>query len=196
VRSELGIGLDDVVVGSVGHLRPEKAFEVLVEAHSRIARTRPNAHLIIAGEGAERQRLEQEIERLGSRGKVHLLGLRDDVADVLAALDIAVCCSDYEGGPLSVMEYMSAALPIVATDVGGLPELIRNEESGLLVAPRAPAELAECVERLLSDPIRAERLGSRAREIYRDGYSIESWIDRLERLYAALLDAKRLQTPT
>jgi glycosyltransferase involved in cell wall biosynthesis len=187
VRAELGIDPGAPAVGSVGHLRPEKAFEVLVEAAAELCPDRPDLTVLIAGEGRERAALEALIEARGLAGRVRLLGARDDVPDLLAALDVAVCCSDFEGGPLSVMEYMEAGLPVVATDVGGLPELVEEGDTGLLVPPRDPTALAAALNRLLADPGLRGRMGERAREERRRRWDLAVWARRLEALYAELL---------
>jgi glycosyltransferase involved in cell wall biosynthesis len=187
MRAELGIPLDAPVVGSVGHLRPEKAFEVLVEAVSIARDSHPGLIALIAGEGPLRADLEAQSARLGVEGAVRFLGARNDVPDLLAALDVAVCCSDFEGGPLSVMEYMEAGLPVVATRVGGLPELVRDGESGLLVPPRDPRALAEAIARVLDDPSLRAGMGARGRELQDELGGLEGWISRIEGLYGALL---------
>lgn len=185
VRDELGIAADVRLIGSVGHLRSEKAYEVLIAALPQL--DDGAAELLIAGEGPERERLERLAGELGVADRVHLPGARADVPDLLAALDVAVCCSDFEGGPLSVMEYMGAALPIVATDVGGLPELVRDGETGLLVPARDPAALAAAIDRLGADPALAGRLGAAAYELRAREYDIDAWVGRLDRLYGELL---------
>ena len=123
-------------------------------------------------------------------GSVRLLGARDDVPDLLAALDVAVCCSDFEGGPLSVMEYMGAGLPVVATRVGGLPELVHDGETGILVEPRDPGALADAVAGLLGDPERSGHLGAAGRELRAAEYDVDVWVKRLEDLYESRLDAR------
>ncbi|MCO5325478.1 MAG: glycosyltransferase [Solirubrobacterales bacterium] len=175
------------LVVSVGHLRPEKAFEVLVEAASLLPERHRGTRFLIAGEGGERAKLEDLRGRLDVSESVLIPGARSDVADILAAADVAVCCSDFEGGPLSVMEYMEAGLPVVATEVGGLPELVREDETGLLVPPRDPAALAAGLTRLLDDPSLRRRLGEEGRRLQAELYGIDAWIRRLEALYSSLL---------
>jgi glycosyltransferase involved in cell wall biosynthesis len=191
IRTELGIPADAPLIGSVGHLRSEKAFEVLIEATARLRERSPDANVLIAGEGPEREMLEGLRSRLGLDGAVHLPGARSDIPDVLAALDVAVCCSDFEGGPLSVMEYMGAGLPVVATRVGGLPELVQDGETGILVEPRDPAALADAIRGLLADPDRRHELGSAGRDLRDREYDVGVWMRRIEALYALLLDARR-----
>lgn len=190
VREELGIGSGQPVVVSVGFLRPEKAYEVLIEAAAQIAPSIPGLRVLIAGGGPERPRLEALIEELGLSDVVSLLGVRADVPNLLAAADVAVCCSDFEGGPLAVMEYMGAGLPVVASRVGGLPELVRDGETGVLVPPRDPSALAEAVAALLADPSRSQRLGEAGRELRDREYSIGAFIGRLQALYERLLERR------
>jgi glycosyltransferase involved in cell wall biosynthesis len=186
-RSQLAISPTAPVIASVGHLRSEKAYEVLIEATSILRERFRELVVLIAGEGEERPRLERLVDDLGLGSTVRLLGSRDDVADLLAACDLAVCCSDFEGGPLSVMEYMDAALAVVATNVGGMPELVRDRETGLLVPPRDPRSLAGAVAELLDDPKRRRGMGEAGRELRRGEYGIERWVERLESLYQELL---------
>jgi glycosyltransferase involved in cell wall biosynthesis len=190
LRRDLGIEAGAPVIGSVGHLRAEKAYDVLIEAAAALRDRHPGLRVLIAGEGPERESLEALRSKLGLEGTVLMPGPRDDVADVLAAIDVAVCCSDFEGGPLSVMEYMAAGRPVVATRVGGLPELVRDGETGVLVDPRDPDALADAAGSLLGDPALRERLGERGREVQRAEYDIDVWAGRLERLYADLLSGR------
>jgi glycosyltransferase involved in cell wall biosynthesis len=192
IREELGIGSGEVVVGSVGHLRREKAYEVLIEAAALLRDDRGlRPAVLIAGEGPERPRLEEQIAARGLGDSVRLLGARTDVPDLLAALDVAVCCSDFEGGPLSVMEYMEAGLPVVATDVGGLPELLAGGQTGILVPPRSPGTLATVLAGLIADADERRRMGEGGRRMRRERWSLEAWIARIEALYLELLSGRR-----
>jgi glycosyltransferase involved in cell wall biosynthesis len=191
IRAELGIEPGQPVVVTVGFLRKEKAYEVLIEAAAQIAPSVPGLRVLIAGGGPEQAKLQALIDDLGLSEVVTLLGIRGDVPDLLAAADIAVCCSDFEGGPLAVMEYMGAGLPVVATRVGGLPELVRDGETGVLVPPRDPAALADALAGLLEEPARREALGAAGRRLREDEYGIDSFIGRLEALYERLLSEAR-----
>jgi glycosyltransferase involved in cell wall biosynthesis len=186
VRAELGVGAGDAVVISVGFLRRPKAMDVLIEAAARLAPRFRSLKVLIVGEGEERPAYEAMIERLGLAGTVDLLGLRSDVPDLLAASDVAVLSTDSEGSPLSVMEYMDAGLPVVATRVGGIPDLIDDEVEGLLVERRDPEGLANAIERLLSDPAEARRMGERARERRRREFDIRVMVANLQDLYLHL----------
>jgi len=193
VRSELGIGSADPVVGTVGFLRPLKALDVLIRCAALLAPQFPGLRVLIVGDGEERERLEALIEELGLHQTVTILGLRADAADVIEAFDVAVCCSDSEGSPLSVMEYMEAAKPVVATRVGGVPDLIDDGVHGLLVEPQDPAGLAAAVAALLRDRERAAPLGDRGRERRRREFDLGVTVKALEELYLELHARSRRQ---
>jgi glycosyltransferase involved in cell wall biosynthesis len=186
VRRELGVGTDDPLIGVVCELRAQKALEVLFEAALRLRDEFPALTVLVAGDGPERERLEAEVRRLGLEGTVRLLGIRRDVPALLDALDVAVLSSDYEGSPLSVMEYMAAGLPVVSTRVGGVPELVEDGREGLLVPPRDPAALADAIRRLLRDQAEAERLGANGRVRQRREFSLDAMVRRVEELYEEL----------
>ena len=186
VRRELGIDASAPVIGVVCELRAQKALDVLFEAAVLLREEFPGLAVLVAGDGPERQRLEAEVQRLHVNDTVRLLGIRRDVPALLDALDVAVLSSDYEGSPLSVMEYMAAGKPVVSTRVGGLPELIEEGRQGLLVEPRSPEALAEAVGRLLRDPEEARRMGVAGRERQQREFSLDAMVRRVEQLYEEL----------
>ena len=186
VRAELGIEPGAPVLGVVCELRAQKALEVLFEAAALLLAEFPTLKVLVAGDGPERARLEEGARRLGVANTVLFLGIRRDVPAVLAAVDVAVLSSDYEGSPLSVMEYMAAAKPVVSTRVGGVPELVKDDVHGLLVEPRDPEALAEAVARLLRDPALAKRLGAVGRKRQQREFSLEAMVRRIEDLYEEL----------
>ena len=186
VREELGISAGSPVVATVCQLRAEKALEVLVDAAALLRPDFPELKVLIAGDGQEEAVLRERIRHKGLEGVVELLGTRRDVADLLAAADVAVCCSDFEGTPLSVMEYMGVGLPVVATRVGGLPEMIDDGVHGLLFEKRDAGGLSGALARLLNDPEERKRMGSRARERQRERFDLDGATRWVERLYTEL----------
>jgi glycosyltransferase involved in cell wall biosynthesis len=190
VRAELGIAPGAPVIGTVSVLRPQKALDVLLRATQDLLPEFPGLKVLIAGEGDRRFVLEDLAKELGIDDSVIFLGVRTDVPDVLAALDVAVSSSDFEGSPLSVMEFMEAALPIVATRVGGVPDLIEDGAHGLLVEPQDPAAFAAAVARMLRDRDAARAMGERARERRRTEFDIDVMVRRLEQLYTELRGAR------
>jgi glycosyltransferase involved in cell wall biosynthesis len=187
VRAMLGIQPGVPVVGLVGVLRPQKAISVLVHAAALLKDDWPHAQVLVVGDGPERASLEQLTRELGLQGTVRFIGHRSDVPDLLLALDVAVCCSDFEGSPLAVMEYMEASLPVVATAVGGVPDLIEPGVNGLLVPPRDPQRLATAIAELLRDRQRARAMGARGRERRLNEFDIDVLVHRLEDLYCELV---------
>ena len=195
VRRELGIAKDAPVIGVVCELRAQKALEVLFAAAARLRQDLPGLRVLVAGDGPERESLEQEARRLDLDGTVQLLGIRRDVPALLDALDVAVLSSDYEGSPLSVMEYMAAGKPVVSTRVGGVPELVEDGVHGLLVEPRDPAALAAAIGRLLRDPAEARRLGEQGRERQQRELSLDAMVGKIEDLYEELWLASPRRRP-
>jgi glycosyltransferase involved in cell wall biosynthesis len=143
---------------------------------------------VLLGEGPDLDELRSLVVGLGLEREVLLTGNRPDVPDVLAALDVAVLSSIWEGAPLALLEYMAAGAPIVATAVGAVPELIDDGVHGLLVGARDPAALAAAIARLLDDPPLARRLGGAARARQRAEFDLGVQIERLERLYVELFE--------
>lgn len=189
IRAELGLSHDTPIIGAVGGLRPEKAFDVLLDAHSQLRERGRRAHLVIAGDGPHRTELERRMERLGLARHVHLLGHRTDIDAILRRVDVGVMSSDWEGMPLFVFECMAAGVPLVATAVGGLPDMVSGEETGLLVPPRDPSALANAIERVLADHCLGQRLAAAAAARL-DQFTIDSVAERFAGLYEQLA-AKR-----
>jgi glycosyltransferase involved in cell wall biosynthesis len=194
VRAELGISPDTPVIGTVATLRPYKGVDVLIEAAALLVAECPDLQALVAGgdEGGDptvREGLRGLIAELGLERNVRLLGFRDDVPAVIEAFDVAVCSSDFEGSPLSVMEYMEEAKPVVATAVGGIPDLISEGVNGALVERRNPAALAAAIAPLLADSALRDEMGARGRELRRAEYSIEATVRNVAELYERLTAA-------
>lgn len=186
LRAELGVEPGQPVIGTVCVLREQKALWVLLRAAAILRDAFPGLQVLIVGEGGERGRIESLISELGLGDTVRLLGRRTDIADILPTLDLAVCCSDYEGSPLSIIEYMDAGRAVVSTAVGGVPDLIEDGVHGLLVEPRDPDAFAAAVAGLLRDPERAREMGERGRQRRHHELGIDRTVARLESLYEEL----------
>jgi glycosyltransferase involved in cell wall biosynthesis len=189
VREEFGLAAETPVVGTVCGLRPQKALDVLVRASARLAEAVPGVRVLILGEGIERQALEALICELGLGETVSLLGAwpPEDVPDFLEEIDVAALSSDYEGTPLAVLEFMAAGKPVVATAVGGVPDLVEDGVHGLLLPPRRPDVLAGALEALLVDPERRARLGAAARERQQREFDFGRMVSSVEDLYVELV---------
>jgi glycosyltransferase involved in cell wall biosynthesis len=162
VRASLGASSENVVIVCVGALEPVKAHAKLLEAMAILIRTTPHARLWLVGEGYLREDLERHVATLGLQNVVRFLGWRTDVHAILAAADISVLASRSEGMPLAIMESMACQRAVIATRVGGLPELIEDGISGLLVNADSSTQLAEAMHCLTIEPERRKALGTAA----------------------------------
>jgi glycosyltransferase involved in cell wall biosynthesis len=193
VRPELGVPAGVPLVGAVGRLFPEKGYDDLMRAVAVLRDRGRELRCVVVGDGREAHEevLRALIPELGIEREMSLAGRRSDIPDVIRAFDVAVLPSKREGSPLAMLEYMAAGAPIVATSVGGVPELITDGESGLLVPPDDPAALADAIDRLLGDRELAQRLGRAAKARQRAQYDLDVVVHRLEQMYVELLSRAR-----
>ena len=191
IRTELRVPTGVPLIGAVGRLFPEKGYDDLIRAVTLLLHRGRDLRCVILGDGREwhEQELRALIAQLGVGGQVMMLGRRTDVPDAIRSFDIAVLSSRREGSPLAMLEYMAGGAPIVATRVGGVPELVHDGEHALLVGPQDPEALAAALERLLDDPALAQRLGAAARARQRAEYDLDVVVHRLERLYVELYES-------
>jgi glycosyltransferase involved in cell wall biosynthesis len=185
-RAALGLLPGDFVVGTVAVLRPEKAVDVLFRGVHLLRDELPNLRVVVVGDGPQRHALEAMVDALGLRRTVTFLGFRRDVEKLLPSMDVCVNSSHFEGSPLAVMEFMGSGRPIVATSVGGVPELLEDGACGLLVPPSDPPALAAAIRRLEQDPELRTTLAARALARHRASFDIRANIKGLERLYEQL----------
>jgi glycosyltransferase involved in cell wall biosynthesis len=190
VRGELGLSKEARAVGLVARLDHwGKGHREFFTALAGIKGRHPLEALIIGG-GRREAEMRQLAESLGLAGRVHFLGQRDDVPDLLAALDLFVLPSHQEGVSLALLEAMAAGLPVIAAAVGGLPEVVADGESGLLIPAGDPEALAAALERLLGDPEFAAKLGSNARRQVEANYSAERLGREINEIYEELVASK------
>jgi glycosyltransferase involved in cell wall biosynthesis len=184
VRAEFGIAPDAPVVAIVGRLAPDKRHGDAIAAFAEIAAARPRARLVVVGAGRLLGDLRDLAARLAPPESVVFAGERDDVAAILDAAQVLAVTSVREGMPHTILEAMVAGVPIAATAVAGIPEMIRDGREGLLVPPGAPAEMARAVGRLLDDRTLASRLAAAASERVRAEFGLRAMIDRIEECFA------------
>jgi sugar transferase (PEP-CTERM/EpsH1 system associated) len=177
----------ELVIGCVGRLSEEKRHGVIFRAVAALIADHPRVRLFVVGDGPLRPVLEEEVERLDLEEHVAFLGLRSDVPELLGAMDVLVLASSTEGLPLVVIEAMASGLPIVATRVGGLPELVEEGRNGLLVPPDDPDALANALRSLLADETLRSRMGREGRRMAEERFSLAEAARRHARLYARLL---------
>ncbi len=187
VRSSLGVPPSAPIVVSIGRHVPEKGYRHLVDGAALLARTKPGVHWILVGDGELRGELEAQARRLGLAPHVRFAGWRDDVAEVLALADVFVLPSESEGFGRVLVEAMAMGRPVVATNVGGIPDIVLDGETGLLVEPADPAALASAVGALLDEPARAARLGAAGRARAESTFSLGAHVDAVERVYDEII---------
>jgi len=172
----------------VANLRPEKGHDTLLAAAPRILARYPDASFTFVGEGPQREKLEMLVRALGLTGRVQFLGESQDPAPILASHDLFVLPSRSEAFPNALIEAMATALPVVATDVGGIPEVVRPGVNGRLVPPDDVGALADAVLTLMDDPAAAAALGQAARADVERHYTIDRMVERFEQLYLAEIE--------
>jgi glycosyltransferase involved in cell wall biosynthesis len=185
VRRELGIAPDELLLVAVGNLYTVKGHMILLQALSALHRSEEQLpwRLAIAGRGDEEMPLRTFAEAEGLADRVHLLGYREDVPDILTAGDVFVMPSLSEGLPLALVEAMSAGLPVVASQVGGIPEVVEHEREALLTPPGNPDALADALRRLMRDEATRVTLGGAARRRALSDFGVRAMGDAYERLY-------------
>ena len=180
---EYGMEPGSQIVGVVARLEPEKGHPTLLEAWPRVLRSVPDAYLLIVGEGSRRDALEAQARHLRIAHRVVFTGRRDDVPAVTAALDVAVLPSYREAQGLSILEAMALSRPVVASDVGGIPEMITDGVTGLLVPPHDADALAAGITRLLVDHSFADTIGRAGHDVVHDRFCIELMVDAIQAIY-------------
>ena len=192
-RKELGISPDSLVVGYVGWLIPIKGVTYLVNAMAEVIQRHPNGLLLLVGKGDEKGeeevKLSKQVKNLGILDNVRFLGWRPDVNEIMGCFDIFVLPSLNEGMGRVLVEAMSAGLPIVASRVGGIPDLVKDGENGLLVPPADAGALEQAISDLLSDNSRKKHMGETGKKMCRP-YSIEAMVEKIDDLYSRLVEER------
>jgi glycosyltransferase involved in cell wall biosynthesis len=189
-RRQFGWNEEVPVIGMVARLIPQKGHDVLLDALPAVLRHSPTAQLVLIGDGPLRLALEAQAVRLGIKDHVQFLGYREDSAAWMAGFEIFVHPSRWEGFGLVLLEAMNASLPIVATTAGAIPEIVRHGETGLLVPPDQPAELAAALCTLLRDQPRATAMGTAGRRRLEDTFSVTDMVEQTCAVYRRCLERK------
>lgn len=188
LRRALGRRPDDFLCIFVARLDPIKDHRTAIRAIQEITRQRPDVHLLVVGDGPERDRIQKLIDEASLQANVHLLGTRHDIPELLSAADLFLLTSVSEGIPLTVIEAMGVGLPVVATDVGGIGEVVVQGETGLM----APAEdfrgIAKGIMQFAGDKETCRRFGAAGRERAIQCFSEQTMIDKYSRIYAEMLE--------
>ena len=183
------------LVGIVGRLFPIKNHHLFLEAAARLRASTPEVRFVVVGDGPLRPRLEERARQPDLAGRVIFTGWRHDLSKIYADLDVLVVSSINEGTPVSAIEAMAAGCAVVATRVGGLPDLIDDGRTGVLVTPGDPTALASAIARQLTDQTDSERMRSAARTDVRERFMASRLVADLQRLYLDLLTRKGVAVP-
>ncbi|WP_243031838.1 glycosyltransferase [Thermus altitudinis] len=191
LREELGIERDAFVWLAVGRLEEQKDYPILFQSFSQVVPEYPRVQLLVVGQGSLEKELRQLVESLGLQTSVRFLGLRKDVPDLMNAADAFVMSSAWEGMPMVLLEAHATGLPIVATNVGGIPDVVVQERTGFLVPPKDPTALAEAMKRLMGLPLEDRlKMGSEGRAWVVSHYSLDAILNLWEALYTSILAQK------
>lgn len=192
-RQSLGLPLEGLVLGAVSRFDPVKGLAFLIQAFAQL-KNQANLQLVLVGDGPERPTLESLAQDLGIIDRVYWPGFRTDILDLLPAFDIFIQPSIFEGLSMSILEAMAACLPVVATNVGGIPEIVSDGITGCLVPPRDPAALAQAIQTLINQPELRDRMGQAGLERVRQEFSVQQMVKRTEALYEELLTTLKPST--
>jgi len=187
LRAELGLPKDAVLVGNVAHFGWHKAQEYLIRAVPDLVRRVPQAYVLLVGQGDREPLLREEARHIGDAAS-HLIftGFRDDVPRLLLDLDVFVMCSVMEGLCTSILDALACHLPVVASDIGGIPEIIRDGDTGRLVPPRDPAALARTIAEVIESADRGMALAERGHLRVQREFSVEAMVEGNLRVYREL----------
>lgn len=189
-RKELGVDVETCLIGTIGRLTPVKGLSYLLQAVSILLRQRANVRLLIVGDGVIRKDLEAQARHLGISENVVFLGHREDTLELMQALDIFVLPSLSEGIPMALLEAMATSRAVVASRVGGIPEIVDDGVEGILVEPMDVTRLAESCLRLIDSPETAMKMGELARKKVVQEFSATAMADRVAGLYKELVTSR------
>lgn len=190
-RAAIGIPADARVAGIIARLTAQKAHRVLFDAMAQTPEL-ANVHLMVVGDGELRDELRQRVDALGLSPRVHFVGARRDLGNVLAAIDVFLMPSLWEGLPLSMVLAMGAGLPVIATAVAGIPEVVQDGVSGWLVQPGDVPALGAAMARVFGDDTQRVLMGQAARAFVRPRFGVDGYVASVTALYDRLLAAKGL----
>lgn len=193
IKNDLGIPEKAFLIGSIGRLHTKKGFNVLLQSFKKIKESIPNSWLIIVGEGELRESLEEIAQDLEISEFTIFTGILNNIPEILGIIDVFVMSSHSEGMPLVILEAMASQLPVVATSVGGIPEVISNNQTGLLIPPNDPGSIVDRVIQIYNDNNLSKSLGKAGQERIKFSFDVIPITNQIENLYSDLLSKKELK---
>ena len=186
-RKELNLDSNHLLLGSVGRLSNQKDPITMIEAFCIVIKRFPNAHLTLVGDGELRDEILIKINQLQLNGRVHLTGNKNDPWKIYHSLDLFIMSSIYEGLGRSITEALSCGVPVVCTSVEGVPEIVRDNETGILVPPKDPGALATGIIKSLNDMDNARKMAEEGRKFVNENFDVKKMVDDIDTLYDTLL---------
>src|SRR3972149_8851754 len=190
IRKEFSLEDDDIVIGFIGRIVPAKGLEYLLNALPYLKEEFKSIKLLIVGEGSLVEELKERAKKNNIFDNILFIGRRRDIPEILASINIFVMPSIAEGLPNALLEAMAMGKPIVTTEVGGIPEIVKNGFNGLLVPPRDTLSLSKAIKRFLGNDRLAAKLGQAARDLVHDNLSIKAIAQKWQSLYVSILKEK------
>jgi len=191
LMEELRISEDVFIIGNIARLAPVKDHVTLIKAFDIARKTYPNMRLVIVGDGPEKSNLEALINELNLSENVMLLGFRRDIREMFSIVDMFVLSSISEGTSITILEAMAAGKPVIATNVGGTPNLVEDGKTGFLVSPSEPVLLGRKIIELINNKEIAKQMGLKARKVVQTNFSVERMTKKYVSLYLDLIRPKR-----
>lgn len=190
--ADLGISSDCFIIGNVATLEPRKGHKFLIDAFKKVIEKHKNKSikLIIVSDGYERENLVNYVDKLNLKGKVIFTGYREDIEELMAIMDVFLLSSLREGLPRVLVQAAAVGIPLIAFNVDGVPEIIKNNYNGFLVRPKDVEELADRIIRYINNRELISLHGQRGREFVKDKWSIEDMVNKIDKIYQALIKEK------
>jgi len=195
IRTELGIDEKALVVGTVSSLTPHKGHEYLIQAASLVKEELPSAKFLIVGDGPLRTELEDQVKNFSAHPFIMFTGTRKDVPKILSVMEVFVLpSSSREGLGIAIIEAMAAEKPVVATDIGGIPEAVKKGETGFLVSPGDPGALAKAIIELLQNPGKAKEMGKKGRARFKEKFTRKKMLSETDALYQSFASQRKAKS--
>jgi len=191
LKKRMGLPIDSPVITLVAVLRAQKRHELVIAAAAEVIQVFPQARFIFVGEGPGRNRVEQEIKNAQLESHILMTGYREDIPAILSFTDLGIISSVAEGIPQFLFQIMAMGKPVIATEVGGIPEIVTSGVTGVLIPPEDPAALAKALVQVLGDPGSARRLGEEGRRLVEKEYTVEKMAEKVYRVYQQVYERKQ-----
>ncbi len=191
LKKRMGLPIDSPVITLVAVLRAQKRHELVIAAAAELIKVFPQARFLFVGDGPGRDRVEQEIRKAQLEDRILMTGYREDIPEILSFTDLGIISSVAEGIPQFLFQIMAMGKPVIATAVGGIPDIVASGVTGILIPPEDPAALVQAMVQALRDPESAGRLGEEGRRLVEKEYTVEKMAEKVYRVYQQVLERKQ-----